>query len=281
VRYVTPAFLRAMGIDVVEGEGFGDPMGPRAILINRAMARSGFLGDHPIGQQVYMIGNQPWVIRGIVEDVRQFDVQRPPDPQVFFDLRQLRATAPPAGQPWPGRVDYFAVRTDGMPESAIANIRTAVRELDQQAIVENVATMKQILANSISRPRLYATLLGTFAAAAVVLAAIGIFGVISFAVTQRVREIGIRLALGAAATRVGRMVLGDGLRLVAIGTVAGLVAALSATKFLRAFLYEVEPTSVVEFAIASLLLVVVTLSATLLPARRAARTHPAVILRGE
>jgi ABC-type antimicrobial peptide transport system permease subunit len=96
-----------------------------------------------------------------------------------------------------------------------------------------------------------------------------------------VREFGIRLALGAAPTRVGGMVLGDGFRLIAVGTFAGLVAALGATRLLRALLYEVEPTSVAEFGSATVLLVVVTLCATLLPARRAARTHPAVVLRGE
>jgi putative ABC transport system permease protein len=108
-----------------------------------------------------------------------------------------------------------------------------------------------------------------------------VYSVVSYAAAGRVREFGIRLALGAAPTRIGGMVLGDGLKLVAIGTFAGLVAAVAATRFLRALLYEVEPTSVAEFAIATSLLVVITLLATLLPARRAARTHAAVVLRGE
>ena len=110
---------------------------------------------------------------------------------------------------------------------------------------------------------------------------IGVYTVVSYAAAGRVREFGIRLALGAAPKRVGGMVLGDGLKLVAIGTFAGLVASLVATRFLRALLYEVEPTSVGEFVLATALLVAVTLLATLLPARRAARTHPAVVLRGE
>jgi ABC-type lipoprotein release transport system permease subunit len=105
--------------------------------------------------------------------------------------------------------------------------------------------------------------------------------VVSYAAAGRVREFGIRLALGAAPTRVASMVLGDGLRLVAAGTFVGLLAALSATRFLRALLYEVEPTSVAEFLVATALLVTVSFIATLLPARRAARTHPAVVLRGE
>jgi len=110
---------------------------------------------------------------------------------------------------------------------------------------------------------------------------IGVYTVVAYAANGRVREFGIRLALGAAPTRVSGLVLGDGLKLIAIGTTVGLVAALGSTRFLRALLYEVQPTSVVEFGVATTLLVVVTLFATLIPARRAGRTHPAVVLRGE
>jgi putative ABC transport system permease protein len=117
--------------------------------------------------------------------------------------------------------------------------------------------------------------------AALLLGVIGVYSVVAYAANGRVREFGIRLALGAAPTHIGRLVLGDGVRLVAIGTSTGLLAALGTTRFLRALLYEVKPTSVAEFGLATALLVVVTLVATLLPARRAARTHPAVILRGE
>jgi ABC-type antimicrobial peptide transport system permease subunit len=113
------------------------------------------------------------------------------------------------------------------------------------------------------------------------LGVIGVYSVMSYAAAGRAREFGIRLALGAAPSRVGGMVLGDGLKIVGIGTVAGLLAALGATRFLRALLYEVEPTSLAEFGTATALLLVVTLCATLLPARRAARTLPQVVLRGE
>jgi putative ABC transport system permease protein len=129
--------------------------------------------------------------------------------------------------------------------------------------------------------RLTMLLIAVAGAAALLLGVIGVYSVISYAADGRVREFGIRLALGAAPARLGGMVLGDGLRLVAIGTVAGLAAALGATRFLRALLYEVEPTSAVEFGLATALVVVVTLCATLFPARRAARTHPAVVLRGQ
>ena len=117
--------------------------------------------------------------------------------------------------------------------------------------------------------------------AALLLGVVGVYSVVSYAANGRLREFGIRLALGAAPTQVGGLVLGNGLKLVLIGTLSGLVAALGATRLLRALLYEVEPTSLAEFAVATGLLVTVTLFATVLPARRAAHTHPAVVLRGE
>src|SRR5690606_35629740 len=135
--------------------------------------------------------------------------------------------------------------------------------------------------NATARVRLTMLLIGVAGASALLLGVIGVYSVVSYAAATRVREFGIRIALGAAPARVGTMVLGDGLRLVAIGTLAGLIAAFSATRFLRALLYEVEPTSLAEFGVATALLVAVTLVATLLPARRAARTHSAVVLRGE
>jgi ABC-type antimicrobial peptide transport system permease subunit len=117
--------------------------------------------------------------------------------------------------------------------------------------------------------------------AALLLGVIGVYTVVAYAANGRMREFGIRIALGAAPARIGRLVVGDGLKLIAIGTVSGLLTALGATRFLRALLYEVQPTSLQEFGIAAALLVAVTLCATLLPARRAARTHPGVVLRGE
>ena len=132
-----------------------------------------------------------------------------------------------------------------------------------------------------ARVRLTMLLIAVAGASALLLGVIGVYSVVSYAAAGRAREFGIRIALGAAPGRVGSMVLGDGLRVVAIGTFAGLVAALSMMKFLRSLLYEVAPTSVAEFAGATVLLLVVTLVATLLPARRAARTQPAVVLRGE
>ena len=144
-----------------------------------------------------------------------------------------------------------------------------------------VRTLGSVVADATARVRLTMLLIAVAGAAALLLGVIGVYCVVAYAANGRVREFGIRLALGAAPARVGGLVLSDGLKLIAIGTLAGLVASLGATRFLRALLYEVEPTSIAEFGIATTLLVTVTLCATLLPARRAARTHPAVTLRGE
>jgi ABC-type antimicrobial peptide transport system permease subunit len=156
-----------------------------------------------------------------------------------------------------------------------------VKGLDRRVPAANVRTLGSLVDDATARVRLTLLLIASAGVAALLLGVIGVYSVVSYAADGRMREFGIRLALGAAPARVGGMVLGDGLRLVGVGTGAGLVAALGATRFLRALLYEVKPTSLAEFGVATALLVAVTLFATLLPARRAARTHPAVVLRGE
>ena len=181
--------------------------------------------------------------------------------------------------PYEPRDVHYAIRGTQLP--AASSFQGIVRALDPRVPPTNIRTLGSLVDDATARVRLTMLLIGVAGGAALLLGVIGVYSVVSYAANGRVREFGIRLALGAAPNRIGALVLGDGLRLVAIGTFAGLVAAFSATRFLRALLYEVEPTSVAEFGIATALLVVVTLFATLLPARRAARTHPAVVLRGE
>ena len=162
-----------------------------------------------------------------------------------------------------------------------STIQRIVKELDRRVPAANIRTLGSLVDDATARVRLTMLLIAVAGVAALLLGVIGVYSVVSYAANGRAREFGIRLALGAAPTRVGGMVLGEGLRVVAIGTFAGFVAALSVTRFLLALLYEVASTSVAEFGGATVLLLAVTLVATLLPARRAARTQPAVVLRGE
>ena len=280
-RYVSPGFLDAMGTEVIAGRGFGDPKGARVVLINRALARSGFLGDNPIGQQIYTIGQEPWEIAGIVEDVRQYALDRQPDPQIFFDLRQLQTMRFLNGGAWPGRADYYAVRSSGDPMAIVSTVRGILTQLEPQATIENIATTEQIVSNSISRPRLYAVLLGIFAAVAVALAAIGIYGVMAYSVAQRVREIGIRMALGAERANVMGLVLGQSAILTAAGIAAGLAGAAAVTRYLERLLFGLTPLDLTTFIGVAILFGLVAAVATLVPARRATRVDPLVALRCE
>jgi predicted permease len=274
LRVVSKDFLSVMGVRILAGRGFTEEDRadhPRVMLINQALARSGVLGDRPLGTHLYAFGNAPWEIVGIVEDVRQVDLAQEPDPQVFFDYRQLPDRQPP----------YYVVRTDAEPTSVVPAIRAAVRQLDPMATIDHIATMEQLLSNSIARRRLYTVLLAIFAGVAAILAAVGLSGVIAYAVTQRTSEIGIRMALGAQRRHVLRLVLGQSARLTACGLVVGVAGAAMLTRYLQAMLFGLTSLDPMTFAAVSLLFAGVATMAAYLPARRAAKLDPLVALRQE
>ncbi len=277
-RFVSRDYFTAMGIPMIAGRGFneGDGAGqPRVLLVNEELVRRDFAGENPIGTTVY-VGRDPgpWQIVGIVSNVRQFGLDREPEPQFFADLRQWSGTGPlfPVGA-------YYAVRTDGDPESIISTVRGIVRQLDADAASFNIARMDSIVATTISRPRMYAVLLGIFAGVGVVLALIGIYGVMAYAVTQRTREIGIRMALGAQRTEVMTLVLRQGLALTFAGILLGLAGAVATTRYLEGMLFGLTPLDRTTFIAVSLMFATIATMASYVPARRATKVDPLTALR--
>ena len=251
-RLVSRRYLEVMGIRVIAGRAFAeaDRAGqPRVLVINQALARRDFGSEDPIGKIAYVGRDRdPWQIVGVVNDVRQFGLDEPPEPQVFIDFRQ-----------WPGirrpdewRADeprYFALRTYGDPAAVTSELRNIVRGVDSRAGIFNVATLQDLLSNAVSRPRLYAVLVGIFAAMAVVLAAVGIYGVLSYSVAERRREIGIRMALGARPSAVLTLVLGQTGVLTLAGIVLGLGGAAAVTRYLDWMLFGLAPLDPTTFGV--------------------------------
>jgi putative ABC transport system permease protein len=215
-----------------------------------------------------------WV--GIVEDVLQVSLTEKASPQIFIDFRQV-----PASEPLAGVGLYFGIRTDGERTSIASDARGIIHQLDRQLIVENVAPMDALVSNSIASPRLYAVLLGIFAAVAVLLAAIGIYGVMSYAVTQRTPEIGVRMALGASRAQVMRFVLRQSLVLTAAGLLVGLGGAAAVTRYLDQLLFGLTALDPATFVGVSLLFGIIAALAAFIPARRAVRVDPLIALRFE
>lgn len=280
-------YFRVMGIPLRTGRSFlpGDLRGIPAVIVSERLAKSIFGRTDVVGRKVkaFRVGRPPlaFAIVGVVGDVHWARIEDGYTPMLYYPIQRDGDGLPVDSSAVPGRpMDVqYVIRGTQLP--AAATIQEIVKELDRRIPPTNIRSLGSLVDAATARVRLTMLLIAVAGVAALLLGVIGVYSVVSYAASGRVREFGIRLALGAAPSRVGGMVLGDGVRLVAIGTVSGLAAALGATRLLRALLYEVEPTSVVEFGLATALLVGVTLCATLLPARRAARTHPAVALRGE
>lgn len=280
-------YFRVMRIPLRDGRSFqpGDLRGMSAVALNERLATNVFGTTDVVGRMLRRPGRDgsrgtSFRIVGVVGDVHGERIEGGYVPTVYFPLLRDGDGLPDDSIVVEEPMDVqYVIRGSQLP--AGATIQGLAKDLDPRVPATNIRTLGSLVDDATARVRLTMLLIAVTGAAALLLGVIGVYSVVSYAAAGRVREFGIRLALGAAPSRVGSMVLGDGLRLVAIGTSVGLVAALAATRFLRALLYEVEPTSVAEFAIATALLVIVTLVATLLPARRAARIHPALVLRGE
>jgi putative ABC transport system permease protein len=280
VHLVSRDFLAALGIAIVEGRGFSDadPVGrPHSLIVNRTLARSGFLGEHPVGTRVYTGGDVPWDVIGIVEDIRGTGLADPPGPEIFADLERSGATDRMFGHSSP----YFAVQTDGSPTALVPAIRDVVGQVDSRAAPDRIATMEEILSNSILQPRFYAGVFGLFALIAGTLAVVGIYGGIAFAVSSRTREIGIRVALGASKFQVFRTIVGDMLLLAAVGIAGGIAGGAMLTHYLQQMLFELTPLDPAVFMAMPVVLASAVLGAALLSARPALSVAPLAALRHE
>jgi putative ABC transport system permease protein len=271
-RLVSRNFLHSMGIPMVAGRGFeeGDRDGaPRVMLINRTLAASGFLGQDPIGKRFYALGPEPWEIVGIVEDVRQASLDQAAGPEIYIDYRQV-----PAGESMVGVGLYFGVRA-GSASALRSSIRGVIHQIDSHVI----APMEHLVSSSLGRPRLYAVLLGIFASVAIVLAAIGIYGVMSYVVAQRTREIGVRVALGAGQRQVLTLVMTQSVAITMAGLALGLGGAGALSRYLDQMLFGLSPLDPATFAAVACLFAAIALGAAFVPAVRATRVDPLVALR--
>jgi putative ABC transport system permease protein len=275
---VQPGYFRALGIPLVGGRDFSDEDRagtPRVALVNRSFVQAYLAGENALGQRLRLDswtlgGENAAEIVGIVADVRHEGLSADAEPIVYLPFAQ-----------WPKWSSPFVVKTRGDPLVLVPAIREAVRAIDANQPVEDIATLEQRLAASLAQDRFRAGLLGAFSALAVVLAAVGLFAVLSYTTARRVREIGIRMALGARAAAVRRAVVADGMWPVAGGIALGVVGAMVLFRLVDGLLFEVAPTDPVALAAAIALMLAVAALACAAPARRAARVDPAAALRGE
>jgi predicted permease len=277
---VSRDYFRAIGIGVVEGRGFNeqDRANTQPVyVVNRAFVKAYSQGQSPVGRPVALSRFTPaGEVVGIVEDVHQLGIGLEPEPMVFVDPEH---TSGIIGVAEGG--NYFTVRAKGNPTAIIPEIRAIVSDLDQELVIDNVATMNQVVSNSITTPRSYAVLLGTFAVLALVLAMSGLYGVQAYFVAQQRREIGIRIALGARKPQVLLPLLRQGLLLGAQGLGIGLLASFVLTKFLSNMLFGITALDVTTYVVVCTAFLLVTVAASYVPAQRAAAIDPLTVLRYE
>ncbi len=272
-------YLETMGIRLIEGRGFqagDDGQGTPVVLINETLARIYYPDQDPIGRRVQPSGAPFWMtIVGVVEDVKQGGLEAPTGTQLYFNNPQVAAAGVPQ------RTMNVVMRTD-RPLSAMAGeVRRTVAELDPALPLAHFQTMEQNLAEVTSRPRFLTSLLGVFAALALLLAAVGTYGVMSYAVAERSHEIGIRMAMGARTGSVLGLIMSSGLTLAGVGLVLGMLGAVAASRVMESLLFGVSATDVTTYVAAPVVLALVAVAACFIPAWRAARTDPARVLREE
>ena len=280
-QQVTPQYFEAMRIPVLRGRAFTErdrADAPLVAIVNETMARKMWPGKDPLGGTIKMLNEEsPWAtVVGVVKDVRNLGFLEEIPPTMYFPLEQSNLSAYFAP-----RTMNLVIRTDGDPTTLVPSLRNEVRALESAAPISRVQTMERVVATSVAGRRFTTQLLTGFAVIALLLAGIGTYGVISYGVTQRTFELGLRMALGAERRQVMGLVLGEGLRLAAVGLVLGIAGSLAVSRIMRSMLVEVTGSDPITLTAVMLTLCAVAVVASLLPARRAMRVEPMGVLRGE
>jgi putative ABC transport system permease protein len=269
---VSPGYFYTLGIPVLKGRTFTDHDDEQALkvaVVNEALARHLWPTEDPLGKQVPLFGDNLTVV-GVVGNTRHEGLSQETEAEFYVPYLQS-----------PGNFMQLAVRTAADPDSMVSVVRAQIRDVDPDQPLYHVATLQQVLSESLAPRRFNLLLLGIFAGIALALATVGIYGVMAFSVTQRTHEIGIRMALGAERRNVLRLIVQQGLRLTLLGVVLGIAGAWALTSFLASFLFGVAPRDPATFVLVSLALVAVSILACYIPARRATRVDPMVALRYE
>jgi len=276
-RTVSADYFQTLGLQLVRGRRFDHrdtAQAPRVVIINEAMARKFWPGDDPLGRYLTLNSSTQYEIIGVVSNAKHSSLQEEDEPQAFTSHQQV-----------PSRTMDLAVRAnysfDREPAALINAIRLTVSKIDPEQAIHNIGTMEQRLSQSIAPQRFVALLLSLFATLALIQALIGIYGVMSYAVTQRRQELGIRIALGARPGAILSLVLRRGMKLTLIGMALGLMGAVASTRLLRDMLFGIKPVDPLTFAAMTLLLMCISLVACFLPARRATKVDPMNVLRSE
>jgi putative ABC transport system permease protein len=274
-RFVTPDYFRALEIPLIRGRVFTDsdgPQSPHVLLINERMARRFFPNEDPIGKTVVLgINHFSGQIVGIVSDVKHVGLDAEVNEEVYAAYAQA-----------PFWTDMnLIVKTAGDPMSVAGPIRNELTTIDRHVPIGKIRTMEAVVAESVAQPLFRTLLLSLFGIVALLLASVGIYGVMSYAVTQRTQEIGIRMALGAQISDVRRLIIGHGITLALIGVASGVAGAFVLTRLIATLLFGVTPTDLKTFAGVSIALVAAALIACYVPARRATKVDPLVALRYE
>jgi predicted permease len=284
---ISPGYFDTMKMRISQGRNISDADSATSVgvaVVNEAFVRYHFKNVAPLSRRIIiartmrkdLARSSPLEIVGVVSDNKQTSLKDAASPTIYVPTTQV-----PDALMANFRSFYFTIRTAGEPLSYAAAVKREMLTLDRQQPIRNVRTMEDVIAKSISPQRFHMSLLALFGGIGLALASVGIYGVMAYAVSQRTREIGIRMALGAQLNDVLRMVLGHGMKLTAIGVVVGLAASFALTRVLKTLLFGVTPSDLLTFAAVSVALMAIALLASYIPARRATKVDPLIALRYE